>query len=297
MKIQILSDLHLEFFRKAPAGMGFPEISPEADVVILAGDIDVGEASLDFAESIAQKFGKEVIWLPGNHEFYNLNYTELKKQFIKRAINNKSGVKCLLGFNEEGLYNHFDKDEVRFVGATMWTDFELYLGSKRLPDVVSAINASAAHINDFRIIRNGEWGLFSPQNSIDANKEATGIIRDILSLPFDGQKIVVTHHGPIKESIHPIYSSDPRYLNSKDKLPGENPSWMINCCFTSNQPELFSMADIWIHGHTHQSIDLKIGNSRLITNPRGYPLAYKDGKVVWENSNFESMKLIEVVSK
>lgn len=287
----------MEFFRKAPQGIGNPEISDEADIVVLAGDIDVGISSLLFAESIAQKYSKDVIWLPGNHEFYQHDYSELKQEFISRALKAQSnGVHALLGFKNTELPLFFDKEDTRFTGATMWTDFELYLGSARLPDTQSAINASAGSINDFRIIKNGQRA-FSPEDSIEAHKEAVEVINTVLEMPFDGPKVVITHHGPIKESIHPIYSSDSRYLNSRSRLPGENPSWIMNCCFTSNHQELFAKSNIWIHGHTHQSIDLNVQNSRLITNPRGYPVAYKDGKVVWENPNFNPIKLIELPTK
>lgn len=28
---------------------------------------------------------------------------------------------------------------------------------------------------------------------------------------------------------------------------------------------------LWVHGHTHEAFDYRIGNTRVIVNPRAYP--------------------------
>jgi predicted phosphodiesterase len=68
MRIQLLSDLHNEFYRHS----GAPDIADsDADVVILAGDIDVGVHGLTWAISEAQRLDKPIIYVAGNHEFYH----------------------------------------------------------------------------------------------------------------------------------------------------------------------------------------------------------------------------------
>ena len=61
MKLQILSDLHIEF---AP----YEIVETDADVVILAGDIHLGDRGFKWAKENIRN--KEVIYVLGNHEFY-----------------------------------------------------------------------------------------------------------------------------------------------------------------------------------------------------------------------------------
>ena len=62
MKLHILSDLHTEFAEFDP-----PET--DADIVVLAGDVGVGTAGIEWAGR--QFKDKPVIYVPGNHEYYH----------------------------------------------------------------------------------------------------------------------------------------------------------------------------------------------------------------------------------
>lgn len=102
MRIHLLSDLHHEFSPFSPQ-------VPDADVVILAGDIDVKTRGVAWAK---QAFSGPVLYVPGNHEYYggHLSYTLQK---MRMAQDDRVRV--------------LDRDEViiagvRFLGATMWTD-------------------------------------------------------------------------------------------------------------------------------------------------------------------------------
>lgn len=66
MRIHPLSDLHNEF------ALFTPEVS-DADVVILAGDIDLGTRGIEWAR---QAFHCPVLYVPGNHEFYRGHLTK-----------------------------------------------------------------------------------------------------------------------------------------------------------------------------------------------------------------------------
>lgn len=61
MKLHILTDLHLEF------GPFYPP-ETDADLVILAGDTDVGTKGITWAKEAF--IGKQVVYVPGNHEYY-----------------------------------------------------------------------------------------------------------------------------------------------------------------------------------------------------------------------------------
>ena len=70
-----------------------------------------------------------------------------------------------------------------------------------------------------------------------------------------GADIIVSHHGPSYQSIHPTYRGDPlscAYVNELDMEIAE-----MNCRF-------------WIHGHVHNQFDYMIDKTRVICHPRGY---------------------------
>jgi hypothetical protein len=86
--------------------------------------------------------------------------------------------------------------------------------------------------------------------------------------------VVITHHAPSRQSIHP------RYVDS-----------LLNACFVSDAEYLLGAdrAQLWIHGHTHDSFDYTCNGTRVVCNPRGYAKAG-----VNENSCFDPDFVIEV---
>ena len=284
MLIQVFSDLHLEFFQKEEyRGYGEILVHPQADIVVLAGDIDVGEYSLRQAHAISHKWGKAVVWVPGNHEYYRQDYLALIQKY--RATN-APGVIALL---DDAVI----VDGVRFCGNTLWTDFELYSPTPRVPDFEISMQAGEAALNDFRIIRYGKEPFFA-KTSRDIHKASRRFLEETLATPFDGPTVVVTHHAPHVNSIAPRFSPGDRVLNSARTLPAENPNWRASPCFASNLTPLLEQADLWIHGHTHDSFDYHIGKCRVVANPRGYPIRGWDNKIYFENANYDSGLLIEV---
>ncbi|MEW8692247.1 MAG: hypothetical protein AB2535_14320 [Candidatus Thiodiazotropha endolucinida] len=77
----------------------------------------------------------------------------------------------------------------------------------------------------------------------------------MLAEPFDGRTVVVTHHAPSSQSVHPRYARD-----------------LLTPAFASNMENLMdsNRAALWIHGHTHDSFDYEIYETRVVCNPRGY---------------------------
>lgn len=66
--------------------------------------------------------------------------------------------------------------------------------------------------------------------------------------------IVMTHHMPSYEMIHP------RFLRSPAKSG-----------FVSHLDHLIRIYDFWVCGHTHEQVNLKLnGQLRVVTNPVGY---------------------------
>ncbi|HHJ15617.1 MAG TPA: hypothetical protein ENJ80_02855 [Gammaproteobacteria bacterium] len=77
----------------------------------------------------------------------------------------------------------------------------------------------------------------------------------MLAEPFDGQTVVVTHHAPSSQSVHPRYARD-----------------LLTRAFASNLEHLMAgdRAAAWVHGHMHESFDYKVHGTRVVCNPRGY---------------------------
>jgi len=101
MKIRVLSDLHLEFQQWiAPKA--------DADVVVLAGDIDVGIHGVEWARSSFPL--NPIVYVPGNHEFYGGHMQDLLEELIVQG--RRMGVDVLDG---RGIVI----GGVRFLGVTL----------------------------------------------------------------------------------------------------------------------------------------------------------------------------------
>jgi hypothetical protein len=159
---------------------------------------------------------------------------------------------------------------VRFLGATLWTDFDLFgSGEKRS----EATAAAQRMIRDFSVIRAGD-ATFTQEDSTLLCRRHAAWLDQALSKPHRGPTVVVTHHAPSPRSIHP------RFADS-----------ILNACFVSELEHLLGQerVGLWIHGHTHDSFDYSVNGTRVLCNPRGYA---RDG--VNENASFDSGLTVEV---
>jgi len=230
MKLHILNDLHIEFEDIVPP-------ATDADVVILAGDIGVGIDGLHWAQ---KRFpNRPVIYVPGNHEFYHHDIAlidELKAEAPDNihVLNDDRAV----------------IDGVRFLGSILWTDFRLFGEA----DKFFAMQQARQQMTDFSIIQN-HGQQFSPEDAIRLHEASRDWLAVMLAEPFDGKTVVVTHHAPSSRSVHPRYARD-----------------LLTPAFASNLENLMDgkRAELWVHGHTHDSFDYEIYDTRVICNPRGY---------------------------
>ena len=231
MKIQILSDLHLEVSRFAP-------IKTDAEVVILAGDIGKGSAGVEWA---ARMFpDQQVIYLMGNHEAYYLDINEVEKAIKDEAAKHKN-----VAVLDDGT---FIFGGVRFLGCTLWTDFLLF-GEK---EKQWSITDAKLFLNDFKMIRNGDR-RFTVSDSIKRHNQSMHWLESQLAAPFDGKTVVITHHLPSMLSV------PDRFKQSR-----------LSACFASNLDYLFGKMDMWVHGHSHDNVDYLASGTRVVCNPRGY---------------------------
>jgi predicted phosphodiesterase len=241
MKIRLLSDLHHEFFRtKSMYTESFMEYKGE-DVLVLAGDIAVGANNVTTVidEFLDAGFPK-IVYLPGNHEFYGSTIKEFNEQLDLNLSDQKYWDKVYAFTNPND--NMVIIDGVLFCGGTLWTNFR--------EDRIAHM-ACQSRISDFKVIKD-----------FSTNKAAMRYYNDLEGIEFaynefpEYKKVIVTHFLPAVECIHPRWRG-PDLLNSyfANDL-GEYIQGLSNTT--------------WLFGHTHDPIDIMIGDTRMIANPHGY---------------------------
>ena len=230
MRIRIYSDLHLEF---AP----FEPPANDADTIVLAGDIANGAAGIAWAR---ETFGGPVLYLAGNHEYYEGEFEAVQKAMAAAA--REHSVE-LLDCSTAVV------DGVRFLGCTLWTDYSLAPQGER-PAVIEA----ARKLNpDYQLIQRGSRA-FSPEDAIALCSRHRAWLAAALAAPFPGKTVVVTHFAPHPRSIAPAFVGH-----------RANPGFVLNL------ETIMDSAPLWIHGHTHTFFDYRVRGTRVICNPRGYP--------------------------
>jgi predicted phosphodiesterase len=250
MKLTLLSDLHTEFWSEFPG----KKINPQTDILVLAGDIAVGPNKLLKALEYFAQFYEHVIYVPGNHEYYNYHIHDIDDL--------KSLVPSNVHFLNPGhvTINDSTGEPVLFIGATLWTNFR---------NDPLAIQAASSMISDFKLIRK-----FSPASAVRLYEQHRDYIRAIYAAREENQKVVVvTHFLPAIECTAPRFQG-PNLLNN----------------YFSNDlgEEIADMSNTtWLFGHTHDSVNIQLGDTRLIANPYGY-----QGHEV--NQAFQVHKIVEI---
>lgn len=256
MRLRIMSDVHLEFWSFTPEPV-------PADVIVMAGDIAEGAAGLQWAR---EQFPREaIVYVIGNHELYG--------QRLPDAIDQLSAIADGLGIHL--LENRSVViDGVRFLGATLWTDYALY--AKNEEEVGRYMFLARRAMNDYRYIRFGpkrkkRRDRVLPGQLLDLHRASRTWLTEQLAIAFAGKTVVVTHHAPYRLSVPPQFDRDP-----------------LTACYVSHLPDLVRPpVALWIHGHIHDSLDYEVDGTRVLANPRGY-------KPPDENPAFEPNRVVEI---
>jgi predicted phosphodiesterase len=230
MRLHVLSDLHLEV-------CPFAAVRAQADVVVLAGDLHEGTRGLEWA---AQTFaGRAIVHVPGNHEYYDGEF-----HAVRQAMRRRAGELGIVHLDDDAAV----VDGVRFVGATLWADLLLYGPEGRAALLARGMD----RLVEYRCVR-FDGGRFTPEHSVGLHAASRAFLERALAAPFPGPTVVVTHHGPHPQSIHPRFKGN-----------------IANPAFVSDLSALMGRAALWIHGHTHASFDYEAAGTRVLANPRGY---------------------------
>lgn len=233
MRIQYSSDVHLEFDSKL--GKHF-FVSPNADVIVFAGDIHTNPASLAkfFGRIRRQGYDKPIIYVFGNHEIYNHEFHEIKKEYKEKL---KDLVTVL--DNELAVI-----DGVSFLGTCLYSDLSNPL------DAVAAVQC----VTDFRVVKYGDHRLL-PKDWTEEHRRAVAWLEEALAAA-SSPTVVVTHFAPSKQLTAPQFKAS-----------------RSNAAFSTELYYLIKKYSpkLWIYGHDHnRAQDRRIGTTRVICNQWGY---------------------------
>lgn len=225
MKLQFLSDLHLEFHRDR--GQQFIRQLPvAAEILVVAGDLCDGDELLPTLDMLAAKW-KDVVYVFGNHELYGGHSFASVRENLAYINETRENVHVL----DNNLVSLRGR---RFLGTTLW-----FRESR-------ATHRNRSRLYDFKAIESFEKHVY------EENKKAI----QFLEAEVQPRDIVVTHHIPAATCVPARFVTEP-----------------INHFFVCDMTKLIQERKplIWIFGHTHDTVDKRVGDTRLLCNPFGYP--------------------------
>ena len=275
MRIQLLSDLHLEVH---PHWVPTPALG--ADLLVLAGDIGSYQpgSRIEGADFGLQKFSPRasaagpgwptpVLFVPGNHEYDMLDFDATHARLQDTC--ERLGIfwldrRVVYAADIPGLNAAAAAEPVRFIGTTLWSDFDAFGPTDARSPTALADQLKARQ----KAFRAANWYLKQTRTTRHAAPMLAEQVRDealicfdwlraALASPFsataDGKTAVITHFAPS------LKSADPRY----GMTPG-------TAGFCNTLDDLLPQADLWLHGHLHCASDYQAGRCRVVANPLGY---------------------------
>ncbi len=266
MNIQLLSDLHLETHPHF-----VPEHAPDADALILAGDIgsyqegsmlvtqgdnDFGLARFSPRTDLAA-WPVPVFFVPGNHEYDGMDFEEAHARL------QESCARLQITWLHRRV---IEMKGVRLIGCTLWSDFEALVPAQGPLTQQLKAREKAERAADFYLRKTGTTLDGQPFLSAAVRAQAQADqawLTQALSEPFAGPTVVNTHFAPS------LKSADPRY----GLTPG-------TAGFCNALDHLLPKANVWMHGHLHCAHDYVHEGCRVVANPLGY--ARKNEQLAFE---------------
>jgi len=256
MKIQVASDIHLEFRCREMGQI----LKPSADILILAGDICVLGAAEDrdtftkFIDLYSKRY-KHILHVAGNHEYYSgekqdvLSMGDIHKFLAK--LGKQYPNYSFLHNKVLPLTDPRTKKTYNFAGTTLWT----HIPEDKMKFIQESMNDYA------KILVKQE--ILTPDMVNRLHKEAVSFLRR--TLKTHKNIVLITHHKP--------------FLDPQPKNPF-SVAYEVDLQHLLKPPVLAA-----IHGHTHQHFQSKMNGVTVVSNPRGYP---------YERTNFNPAFVINI---
>ena len=257
MKLRILSDLHLDINDNVPFSLANKDV-----FTIICGDIYGNPRQT--IEWINNNI-KQGVFIEGNHIGYD---SEHSIQYIENFLCKHFPATAQITYLKD---THKIVDDIVFVGGILWTDFELYgpewkslyklyatqlMNDFKYNYVNMEYSAQETEQNFRELLENLQIRQLHPSDTEQMFKHTLKNIKNACERFPDKKIVVVTHHAPSTKSVSDIYLTDkttPAFANNLEQ-------------FILDYPNI----KLWCHGHIHSASDYRIGNCRIICNPRGY---------------------------
>lgn len=139
-------------------------------------------------------------------------------------------------------------DDVLFIGSTLWTDF---LGNDEMSKRYVQFG-----LNDYRLIGVDHVKKITPDFIYQEHKMSLAFIEDKVKQTKADKIVIFTHMAPSLKSLnkqHVGNGLDGAYASDLEGFIQANPK-----------------IKVWVHGHTHQREDYKVGDTRILANQLGY---------------------------
>lgn len=237
---RLVSDVHLEFMKPPQVTAWIRSMVPlsPGEVLVLAGDICSILTSRGKLNSVLvdvletlKRRWDHVVYVPGNHEYYGTLRHHMPFSEAEGLLV-ETCRRLGIHFLQKGVFAVPGTD-LTVLGCTLWT---------------LASSQAASSMNDVNYVS---------ENPSDVFVDHLAWLRSEISK--HRKVVVVTHHLPSLACVHPIYASYPDQTGYATDLH-------------TLAPELFTTSVIgWMHGHSHESMDVSVGKVRIVSNPTGYP--------------------------
>ena len=260
LKIQFVSDLHLEFEENRVWLENHP-LEVTGDILLIAGDsayLDVPESGRDTYSQYsfwdwASVHYKQVIVCLGNHDFYG--YYDLATM--------PDGYCKEIRPNVHAYYNsvvHLQDADI--IVSTLWAFIEPY----------NAYQTEKGVSDFYRILYNGH--RLTADDFNEEHERCFDFIRKAVKESKAKTKIVLSHHVPTQLCTAKEFTDSP-----------------INGAFSVELGNYIAKSgiDYWIYGHSHRNIEAQIGDTHILSNQLGY-ISHKENL----RNGFSLSKHIEI---
>jgi predicted phosphodiesterase len=245
MTFRLISDIHIDCNK--PDEVILKE--DDSDVIVVPGDICSIHNFAQWVEAQCNKY-KAIVIVLGNHDYWKMSVDNAHRKW-KEGLSKKLPQDL---FDRIHILEkeYVDIGDTRYFGTTLWTDMDKM--------DVSSMQAIKESMVDYKRIRmlNGARRL-TPQDVIKEHIKAKEWLTKAVELPWEGHKVIVTHHAPSFDSLYPFFG--------KDSVSGAYASDLEDMLQHAVSNQVFT----WVHGHTHAATRYEINGLNIIVNPFGYP--------------------------